>query len=329
MGNQDQIQILQKKLSQSKKLTWLWLFLIAISVGINIYGATFLSEKHTSNSEFDKYTLIDKARQFIEQKDVITNLQPLRDYMRELVADDKSVDLSIYFEFLNTGSNISINPELKFYPASLIKLPTIMVAMKKVELGQWRLDNELVLMPQDRDAGSGEAYAKYVVGTRFTIEELMRETLLKSDNTTYNILRRNITAEDFTTLVNAVGLYNLFDADMSVTSKEYSRLLRALYTAAYLSADNSQQILNWMTQSEFKDFLSQGVPENVSFAHKWGQSDGQNSYLDSGIVYYPNRPYIITVMIRGKQPESKENFDHAVELMNDLSTKVYEFIKSQ
>lgn len=72
-------------------------------------------------------------RHFMEEKNIITTLQPIREKYREIVEKNGSDSISLYFEYLNTGANISINPDLRILPASLIKVPLAMAVMKKIE----------------------------------------------------------------------------------------------------------------------------------------------------------------------------------------------------
>lgn len=90
-------------------------------------------------------------RHFMEEKHIITTLQPIREKFREIIDQNGPDSISLYFEYLNTGANISINPDLRILPASLIKVPLAMAVMKKVERGEWLLTNELVMMKEDRD----------------------------------------------------------------------------------------------------------------------------------------------------------------------------------
>jgi beta-lactamase class A len=293
----------------------------------NITSLYWVYKATAGHEHVNEYPLVDPSREFISQEDAVTNLQPLRDYLKELGVSEKDIDISIYFEYLNTGANISINPDTRFTPASLIKLPVAMVAMKKIELGTWQADNELVVTTGDLDVNSGDLYKHYVVGSRFKIADLVKISLEKSDNTAHNMLFRNLSGDDTQTMIDAIGLYDLFDNDLQVTAKEYSRIARALYTASYLRREQSQQVLEWLTQAEFKDHLSQGIPADVRFAHKYGVHKELGTYSDSGIVYYPNRPYILTVMIHGKDKDFLKNKMRAESLMKQISQKSIEYVK--
>src|SRR3989344_3564551 len=145
--------------------------------------------KRAESAGGDKYNLLNPARKFIKQEDLIINFQPLRDYLNDKYEADQNV--SVYFEYLPTGSNISINKDAEFYPASLLKVPIAMTVAKKIERGEWKWTNELVLMPSDKNKGFGALYKESSNSTH-TIDELVRRALSDSDNTANFILVRNL-----------------------------------------------------------------------------------------------------------------------------------------
>jgi len=323
-NGQDQIGILEKKLQRARHMTWVWCFLIFVLTIANIYQYIAFVQPNSKEADFAKYPFIDPSRHIIKQEHFLTTVQPLRDYLKNLVETETNADISIYYEFLNTGANISINPDDRYYPASLIKLPIAIVAMKKVQDGEWRLDSELVLMTEDINEEFGDIYTKYSVGDRITVEEVIKWSLMKSDNTAHDMLFRNTTTDERVAFIDDIGLYELFDQDFSVTTKEYARIFRSLYTASYLNREYSQKVLEWLTQAEFKDYLSYGLGPEAKFAHKYGIHVSNNIFADAGIVYYPNRPYLLVVIIKGKFDNHEENRALATSIMHNISSKAYE-----
>jgi len=49
----------------------------------------------------------------------------------------KRIPCSVYFEYLPTGANISINKDAEFFPASLLKVPVAMAIAKKIDKREW------------------------------------------------------------------------------------------------------------------------------------------------------------------------------------------------
>lgn len=293
---------------------------MAILLATNLVTAALLFRSSQTRNPAKAYPFIDVARNYIPQEHFIVNIQPLREQIQKIVQEQPAGTVSVYFEFLNTGANIQLNNDSRFYPASLVKLPTALVAMAKVEKGEWSLDNRLVLYDQDKDSRYGELY-KQPTGTSFTIEELLKRLLIDSDNTAHRILMRNLTPQELDELQDAIGLNDLFDEKNEVSAKEYSRLFRALYNSSFLKRDGSQKILEWLSQTKFNDDLASGLPEGTIFSHKIGEDDVEKNYHDSGIVYLPNRPYLITVMV--KQHDQKA----AEDIMQGIAKAAYEYVE--
>lgn len=303
-----------------KDILIFFLLLTTVTGGILLFQGKTFSENYKN-----PYPFLDIARNFISQEHFIVNLQPIREELNNIVAIDGPDTISLYFEYLNTGANISINPDLKIWPASLAKLPLALAVMKKIDNGVWELDNELVLMEGDKETGSGLVY-KNPTGTRFTIENLLKELLINSDNTAYKILLRNMSASELQPIIEETGLDDFFDKDGGVSAKEYSRLFRTLYTSSFLKRENSSKVLEWLSESKFDKHLMGGMDKKVKFAHKWGVNEDFHAFADSGIVYMPNRPYIITVMIKGDK--SAEEAVKVQETMKKVSSIIYNYVTS-
>ncbi len=279
------------------------------------------------------YPLIDFARSFIGQEHYLTTIQPLRARIKEMADEFESGSVSVYIEYLNTGANISINPELYIWPASLTKVPLAMAVMKKIERGEWKLSNELVLMRGDGDDKSGDSenpLSEYPIGTRFTIEKLLEELLINSDNTAYFIFLRNLHQDDLKNVIQSLGMEALFTEEGKISAKEYSRVLRALYTASFLSREHSQYMLELLDRATFDKFISGAVPAEVPFPHKYGENKPLAAYSDSGIAYVPDRPYIISVMVQG-DPQAPHDVEaeRVAAFMKMLSKEAYDYFRTE
>ena len=264
----------------------------------------------------DKYNLLNPARKFVKQKNLIINFQPLRDELNEI---GKNKNISIYFEYLPTAANISINKDGEFWPASLLKVPVAMAAVKKIENGIWKWKNELVIMTSDKNERFGELY-KQPIGTRLAIEELIKLALTESDNTANFILVRNLEPSEFQDIYDHLGLTEFISNEGKISAKKYSVMFRALYNASYLSEENSQKLLFLMTETKFKEYIGAGLPPDIKFSHKIGIGDDKGVFLDSGIIYLPERPYLLTIMINTKDTA------FAQKQMQKISEKVYNYI---
>lgn len=305
---------------------FLWVLVVLLVLANIAAGGyiLYLNSPETIHHFTNPFPLIDPSRSFIAQEHFLSTIEPVRKGMKEFVASEekKGNRVGVYFEYLNTGANVSINQDERFWPASLSKMPTVMAVMKKIEKGEWKLSNELVLFSEDQDARFGDVY-KRAPGTRFTIEELLREVLVNSDNTAHKMLVRNLSSENYTDMFEALGMEELFDKNYDITAKEYSRIFRVLFTASYLNRENSQKILSWLSESQFREFLGAGIPADVVFSHKIGEEYEQIVFLDSGIIYVHDRPCLITVMVKVGDGGGVES---AKAIMKELSNIAYKYV---
>lgn len=296
-----------------------WGVVTILLITTNIWTAFFYNRASGGSLVNSQYPLLDPARGIYRPEDLIINFQPLRDYLNDKYEADPNV--SIYFEYLPTGANIAISKDAEFFPASLLKVPVAMAAAKKIDKGEWKWDNKLVLMSTDKDDRFGSLY-KEPTGSIFTIEELVSRSLIDSDNTAHFILLRNLELSEISDVYTHMGLDRFLETNGSISAKRYAVILRSLYSSSYLADANSQKIISFLAEESFREYLGSGMPENVVFAHKIGVDIDKKIYLDSGIIYLENRPYILVAMTKSKTEQQ------AKDLMKDISENVFNYVNT-
>jgi len=153
--------------------------------------------------------------------------------------------------------------------------------------------------------------------------------IINSDNTAFKIFVRNLPSTAFDEIIQTLGLEELYNKEYDISSKEYSRIFRSLYNSSFLEPYYSQLLLQWLSETQFDDYLANEVPNNIVFSHKIGEQSEQHTYLDSGIVYIPNRPYMITVLLKiNENTDELSSKNIAEKLMSTISKKAYEYISS-
>lgn len=318
MNHNHEILQLKKKVKYYRILAITVLILSCVFIFVAYYN---ISKDYPV---YKNLSLIDPDRKFKEKESYVINIQDLRKYLYSL--GEKYPDsISIYYEQINSGANISINKDLRLFPASLSKLVQAIIVTKKIEEGSLSWNQKLETLPSDISSDSGDLY-KTIGNTQLTVDRLLQELLINSDNTAQNIFRHQLDFPDYVKFQEETGLEDLYNDKGFISAKEYTRISRVLYTSSYLKPENSQKILELMVRSKFRDYLSQGIPSDVKFAHKYGENKQYDIFADSGIVYVPGRPYMITVIIKGKD-SSLETRAWAVELMKEISEHVYETSK--
>lgn len=318
---------ISKKIKDSK-LTYVSLGMLICGLGGYLFWPASISEMTS------QYSLLDPAAIVSNEQDLLVRFQPLRSAMLAQFENHEKFTIGMYFEYLPTGANIVVNNDKAMWPASLIKIPVAMAVMKKVERGEWRLDNRLVILDEDKDSSFGDMYLK-PTGTTLTIEELLKYTLVDSDNTAHFVLLRNLNAEELEDVFTHLGLDDVLEGlkknpeadsvDNRMTAKTYSVFFRSLFNATYLSPDNSQLFLNYLVDGP-TEYAKSGVPEEVIFTHKTGIREEEGVWADSGIVYENRRPYLLTIMIEKKNPADEVSKEEIENLFKDISSQIYTYV---
>ena len=142
------------------------------------------------------------------------------------------------------------------------------------------------------------------LGKKYTIRELLTYMIAYSDNCATSLLMENIDQNIFKKVFTDLGLEspNMKVADYPITAKEYSYFMRTLYNASSLSIENSEFATELLSKCDFKDGIVSSLPNNLKIAHKFGEAGDpvEKQLHESAIIYLKNKPYLITIMTKGK-----------------------------
>ncbi|HAS00251.1 MAG: beta-lactamase [Candidatus Moranbacteria bacterium GW2011_GWC2_37_73] len=332
MDNKKNKKVAAEFIKSNKKFVVFFLLLLLLIC--NVFYWQQQEKKYAKYLNGDKYVFLNPASYLIDADDALVNFQSLRDSLVSKYEKRADYMISVYFEYLPTGANISINKDEKIWPASLIKIPVAMAAMKKVSDGKWKLSNELVILDEDKDNSFGTLFQR-PTGTTITIEDTIKQALIQSDNTAHFMLLRNLDGEELEEVYIDLGLDDIIndikktpkgeEADNRMTAKRYSIFFRSLYNASYLNLEYSQKFLDILGNAPL-EYLSNGLPSDVEFVHKTGIRTEDGVRADAGIVYLTDRPYLLTVMIQ-KKGENLTIPEGEVEgIFKAISTEIYEYV---
>lgn len=303
---------------------------LLISIVINIIVLSYIftpqnNKINDTNSTLRKTFSLISPRVFIENpNDILINFMNLRTALRAYTATIKE-PLGVYFEYLPSGISIGINEKESFVLASLLKVPLVMGVYKNIEDGNIKKSDIKTVEEKFLDPHFGTLWKKGA-DTKLSVEELIWYTLTQSDNTAQRILFTTLSDKNMEDVFDSLDIpKELSGTQPVVTAKNYSSVLRSLYLSSYLREENSQEILTLLTKSPFSDKIVAGVPGDVPVAHKIGIHLGgekdKEIYTDCGIVYIPERPYIICIMTKSDEPSART-------VMKNLSKIIYDYVSS-
>jgi len=238
-------------------------------------------------------------------------------------------NVSLYFRDLNNGPWIGIGEKDIFSPASLLKIPILISLFKYAETNPEILKKEIEVMDFDlMNDYTPNMVANDLLkkGNKYTIEQVAESMIKKSDNTGVGIILRNIPEKYVDDVFYSVGVpYKDTHSEVDIQVRDYAGFFRILFNASYLNRDMSEKALDMISQSEYKEGIVAGVPPTVTVSHKFGERSYENirQLHDCGIVYYPNKPYILCIMTKGDDFKDQQN------VIKELSNYIYNKIDSK
>ncbi len=275
-------------------------------VGIAAYNLGRANSQPQIDTE--TYSYLSKRVLGPNGSDMIINLTALREAMNQHY-NDKKTPAGVYFEYLPTGSSIGVNDQYQIEIGSLSKVPAVMAIYRQIEKSALRHTDVLEVKKEHINSQFGDLW-KRGAGTRMTVDEFIEYTLVRSDNTAANVLVATLPKGALQEVFNALDLPKTRSGPYPVMSpKSYASVFRTLYLASYLHRDSSQAMLDILTRTIYNDKLPSGVDDKVKVAHKIGVfriANVQDVYSDCGIVYVPNRPYLLCVMVAADEATARE-----------------------
>ncbi|MBU6214736.1 serine hydrolase [Patescibacteria group bacterium] len=267
-------------------------------------------------------------------------LAPLKSQIENIAKEEPGgtpVEYSYYYRDLTDASWIGVNENEQYDPASMLKIVIALAAYKQAAVNPDYFSQKLTYTQDLANINAAFPFAPPIalsVGQSYTIPHLLKLMLSSSDNSAKDLLLSSIDQSILDEVYTGLSIPKPDDTDSAgytISPREYSHFLRALYYGTYnISWENSNQILQFLADASFTDGLVSGVPSSVRVAHKYGEhvigSSGTASGIelsDCGIIYHPSRPYLLCIMTEGKDELSLSRF------IADLSRATYTFVNNE
>ena len=267
----------------------------------------------------------------LENNELSPAKEHIEEYVDEVLSNGTASKASVYFRDLNNGPWYGINENEKYSPASLVKVTVMLALMKHSETDPRVVDTRVKIMyPEELEVPKNPLPPEYlppdslIRGEEYELGQLIYRSIVYSDNEAHSALLDVTDAGWLRKVYSDLGLFypEGDDVKLTTTAKEFSAVFRVLYNASYLSRSSSENALALLAESVFDKGLRKGVPSGVIVASKFGikkvPETGEYSLHDCGIIYAPDSPYLLCVMMQGAK------FDKLAEIIAKISESVYE-----
>jgi beta-lactamase class A len=266
--------------------------------------------------------------EFAEQSRLLQPLQnQIDNLIREKIKAGQLISASVFLRTFNNGNWFTVNGDETYIPGSLIKVAVMISYLKRAEQYKAILGKQLIYKKKNKAVPS-QTYEPHALkeGNAYSVKELLQFMIVDSDNDATELLNENLDIPAFIKVFTDLGMTapNVMDRNFQIKPSEYSRFFRVLYNASYLTPESSEFALQLLTKSTFEKGIIDRLPTNLIVAHKFGEASTPElkQLHESGIIYLADKPYVITIMTKGKT----DVFLPAI--IGDISNMAYEFLNN-
>lgn len=282
------------------------------------------------------------------ESSTIAQTDSLRDQLITITSDKNAV-VGVHIKIIETGEELTINPENKYPMMSVFKLHLGVTVLHMVDEGTFKLD-QVVNIPQDdlmKNTWSPirEKYTEQNIS--LTIAELLHYTIAQSDNNGCDILLKLI---DGPVVVNKyiheIGIKDVqikvSEKDMHVTPDTlYSNwtslnaagiLLELIHSGAVLKETTNNFLIHILYSTNTGPKRLKGnLPSGTAVGHKTGTAGADNNGItaavnDIGIIDLPNGNHMIICVFVSN---TRETFDTNEKIIADISQHAWNFFSVQ
>jgi beta-lactamase class A len=218
------------------------------------------------------------------------------------------------------AAGISLNADGRFHAASMMKVPIMIELYRRVEAGDLKLDDTVVVTNRFKSIVDGSAYELSIAddsdadvyklaGRPIAYRALNEAMITVSSNLAANILIDRLDPAAIRRTMAALGASGIevlrgvedqkaFDKGLNNTTdaSALATLFWKLGRGGVVSARASAEMVDVLARQKFGDGIPAGLPAGTRVAHKTGTITRIRH--DGGIVY-SRRPYVLVVLTRG------------------------------
>lgn len=216
----------------------------------------------------------------------------------------QSIDgkVGFYYKNLVSGETISYQEDETFEAASVIKIPVLIEAYRRIAEGS--LDENLLFQVKREDKLPSCGALTYMHdGLEVTLKDLCTLMIILSDNTATNMLIKLLGMEHINATLNTYQVHKtkvnrlLFDSEQSakgiqnyITPREIGKLLENMYQGSLISNKASKDMLTILENQQLNGKIPFFITDETIVAHKTGEDDGITH--DVGIVF-TKEPFVV------------------------------------
>jgi len=207
---------------------------------------------------------------------------------------DKQGSYGIYVKDLHSARSLAINGDRAYTAASTYKVPLNLVLYQRIIDGTVDPDTKLQYTKGDFELGTGVLQGTKP-GTMLPLRKLSELSITVSDNIGKNMIERFLGGKPAVAKAMQAMGGKLVPAEGQTTLTSPREM--SMYMEKFLAMHKQhpavmEKLMYDLKHTIYNDRINPLLPANIEIAHKIGTQI--NVVNDTGIVYHPTKPYIVT-----------------------------------
>ena len=276
-----------------KRHTGLLIFVVLLAVsGLIGYNRIEQHRRAVADAKTRASVAAENTRQ--------TNIASFADQVNAVISGNPGITFSVTATDIDTGKTQSFGSSQPFVAASTAKLLTAAAYYNEVENGKLSLTQTI----------DGQS-AQY----------LLQQMIVVSDDTAWAELNDTLGHAELSAYARTLGITDYNATDNLLGSGDIANILQKLYTGKLMNTAHQQQLLGWMKQANYRDFIIPAVPSGDTVYHKVGEVD--DNVHDAAIITNGKHTLVLVIFTNGNGTYEWENRAKLFQLITKAAVQDY------
>jgi hypothetical protein len=139
-----------------------------------------------------------------------------------------------------------------------------------------------------------------------------------SDNAVFMSMRKFLGDEEIQGYIDSLGMKDTDLKSNETSAYDMGLILTKLWKGELMNTSNRDEMLSFLTDTDFENWIRAGIPEEVVVSHKYGRET--HIINDAGIILAEKEPFVLVILSEGII-DSEAN-----EVIPQISSVVWDFV---
>jgi beta-lactamase class A len=220
-----------------------------------------------------------------------------------VISQNSNIDISVNLINLDNGQAEHYGTNDTFQAASTAKIITAACWLHEVEDGQQSMSETV----------GGE-----------TPQYELQQMIVVSDDTAWSNLNTTIGYTNLQNYADSLGVTQYQAYNNSLTSGDIALVLQKLWAGKLLNKSDTQMILSYMKEANYREYLVPAIPSDDVIYHKIGLYEDYVN--DAAIVTHDNQAFVVVVFTNGN---GAYNWPARADMMQDIAKAALRYYFNQ